>query len=168
MLWPLAFFQSSFHAFAGAAASSSAPTADGDDDDDDVVFLLPLIWRRWRRRRPTRRRPRRCSSYICRRAVSVVSVCSSVCTAARTVLHENAAASQPDLMRFLLCVVLHRTYTAPRSVNQLGEYFSSLQTLLSHHTSKPITPKPPKLNLVRIARTLELYTSCVSQKTCIQ
>lgn len=52
MLWPLAFFQSSFHAFAeagaGTASSSAAPTADDDDDVDgdvvdDVVFLLPLI-----------------------------------------------------------------------------------------------------------------------------
>lgn len=48
MLWPLAFFQSTFHAFAGApapAAAAVAAAAADDDGDvvDDVVFLLPLI-----------------------------------------------------------------------------------------------------------------------------
>lgn len=92
-LWPLAFFLSSFH------AADSAPAA-AADDDVDVVFLLPLIWRRWRPT-TTRRGPRRCCShtlwYICRAFVTV-SMCTSVrCAAARTVLHENAAASQPGL-----------------------------------------------------------------------
>lgn len=132
----------------------------------DVVFLLPLIWRRWRRRRPTRRRPRRCSSYICRRAVSVcLSVCSSVCTAARTVLHENAAASQPRLgeISSMCLVLLHRTYTG---LNQPWWIFSftSNATVTSH-----IAPNPQKLNLVRIARTLEPYTSgVVSHRTRTQ